>query len=93
MLSRRFNRYLQDFRRFVRQLGPAAGLLVMLVSLPGIIVPAMPDEWTRAVSWLPPALAGVSSLLFVVGLGLLWHWLRRAWRFGPRLALRSRPRR
>jgi hypothetical protein len=85
MPSRRFDLYLQDFRRSARQLGPGAGLLFMLISLPGIIAPVVSEGWARAIPWLPLALAGFSSLLFVFGLGLLWYWLRRVWRFGPRL--------
>jgi hypothetical protein len=81
-------RYLRDFLNTARQLGGLLGVLIMLLSVPGMIAPALSGDWARGLPWLPVGLAVVSGVLWTLGLGLLLYAIRGRVRFGPRLRVR-----
>jgi hypothetical protein len=83
--------YWHDFLNSTRQVGGLVGGLMMLLSVPGILAPALPSDWAHAIPWLPFALAGVSAVLMILGLGVWFCAVRDAWRFGLRLRIRRRP--
>jgi hypothetical protein len=84
--------YWRDLLETARRVGGFIGVLISLLSIPGIVAPALRSEWALGLPWLPVGLAVVSGVLLILGLGLLLYGIRGAWRFGPRLRLRARRR-
>jgi hypothetical protein len=84
--------YLRDFLHATRQVGRVVGVLIVLLSVPGIIAPSLRSDWARGLPWLPVGVAVVSGVLLILGLGLLSYGVRGAVRFGPRPRLRPRRR-
>lgn len=84
-------RYFRDLARLGHQTAAPLGVLIILLSLPGMIGVLFTDDWSQALPWLPDALFVFSSLLFACGILFLWLGLRRALRFG--LPIRPRARR
>jgi hypothetical protein len=82
--------YLRDFLNSARRVGGVVGVLLMLLTVPGIIAPALKSDWARGLPWLPVGLAVVSGVLSILGLGLLLYGIRGALRFGPRPRIRTR---
>jgi hypothetical protein len=82
--------YWRDFLNSARRIGGVVGVLIMLRAVPGLIAPALPGDWAHGIPWLPVGLAGVCSVLMILGLGLSWYGIRGVLRFGPRLRLRPR---
>jgi hypothetical protein len=82
--------YLRDFSKTARQVGGFLGVLIMLLSVPGMIAPTLSGDWARGLPWLPVGLAVVSGVLWALGLGLLLYAIRRRVHFGPRLRVRRR---
>jgi hypothetical protein len=82
--------YWRDFLHSARRIGAVVGVLMMLLSVPGIIAPTLPGELAHAIPWLPVGLAVVSGVLLILGLGLLLYGIRGALRFGLRPRIRTR---
>ena len=82
--------YLRDFLNSARRIEGVVGVLMMLLSVPGIMAPALPGDLAHAIPWLPVGLAVVSGILLILGLGLLLYGIRGAWRFGLRPRIRTR---
>jgi hypothetical protein len=66
------------------------GALLIVLSVPGMLAPVSTGDWAYGLPWLPVALAVFSSLLFVLGVSLLWQGIRGALRFGPSARWRLR---
>jgi hypothetical protein len=84
--------YLRDFLASARRVGGFVGVLIMLLSVPGLFAPALHSDLARGLRWLPVGLAAFSGVLTIVGLGLFLYGMRGVLRFGPRLRLRPRRR-
>jgi len=84
--------YWRDFLNSARRIGGLVGVLILLLSVPGMIAPALPGDWAHGIPSLPAALAVVSGILTILGLALIWYGIRDALRFGPRLRIRPRRR-
>jgi uncharacterized BrkB/YihY/UPF0761 family membrane protein len=83
-------RYLRDLLKTVRHIGGLLGLLIVLLSVPGMVAPALSGEWAQGLPWLPFVLAVVSGILSILGLTLSFYGMRGLFRFGPRLRVRHR---
>lgn len=87
------HRYLRDLLQTARQLGGVVGVLLILLSIPGIIALLTPgDHATRVLSCLAVGVAVVSGLLCALGVSLLWYGLRGALRFRAPARIRIRRR-
>jgi hypothetical protein len=84
--NRRINpprHYLSDLFRLAEAVGAPLGILLILLSLPGIFTPLVQGGWAEGLPWLPAVMAAFSSFLMLFGVVLLWRGLRRVLRFTP----------
>lgn len=88
-----FGHYLSDLFRLAEAVGGPLGILLILLSLPGIFTPIAQGDWARGLPWLPAVIAAFSSFLLLVGIILFWQGLRRALRFSALARLWYRRRR
>jgi hypothetical protein len=84
--------YLRDFLASARRVGGVVGVLIVLLSVPGLFAPALKSDLALGLRWLPVGLAVFSGVLMILGLGLLLYGIRGVLRFGPRFRVRPRRR-